>query len=123
MIVIVVDVSMTTDPTGSALCERVRGELQTGTAEMAVLDVAALGEPDAGTIDALARALLTARRIGRSARLRHASPALRGLLALAGLGDVVPCGGGSGVELSGQIEEWEQSGGVEEGVEPGDLPV
>jgi ABC-type transporter Mla MlaB component len=47
-------------------------------------------DPDAVTIDALARLQLAARRRGCQIRLRHASPALLQLLAFLGLADVLP---------------------------------
>jgi ABC-type transporter Mla MlaB component len=49
-------------------------------------DVAAIDAPDIGTIDALARMALTARRHGCHVELRRARPELRELLELAGLG-------------------------------------
>ena len=50
------------------------------------------GAPDLGVVDELARLQLAARRQGCSIRLRRAGPELVALLALAGLGDVVPGG-------------------------------
>jgi ABC-type transporter Mla MlaB component len=49
-------------------------------------DVAAIEDPDMGTVDALARMALTARRLGRRVELRRARLELRELLELAGLG-------------------------------------
>ena len=49
-------------------------------------DVAAVEGPDLGTVEALARMALTARRLGRHLELRRARPELRELLELAGLG-------------------------------------
>ena len=72
-----------------------------------VCDVGALA-PDAVTIDALARLQLTARRLGREVRLRHASSELQELLAFVGLREVLR------VEARGQPEEREQRIGVEE---------
>jgi hypothetical protein len=43
-----------------------------------------------GTIDALARLELAARRQGRTIRLRNASTELRELIAFAGLDEVLP---------------------------------
>lgn len=74
----------------AGLCERVRTLLDGGDTEVVICDVGALTEPCAVTIDALARLQLTARRSGGSVRLRNASKELRGLLALLGLGDVLP---------------------------------
>jgi anti-anti-sigma regulatory factor len=103
------------------LCLGVRWLIRQGLAERVVCDVGALVDPDATTVDALARVRLTARRLGCEVRLRNASPRLRELLALVGLSDVLPCDPGSGLDR--QSEEREQVLGVEEGVDPGDTPV
>jgi hypothetical protein len=71
-------------------------------------DVGALVDPDAGTIDALARVGLELHRLGFEIRLCHASEALADLLELAGLSEVL------GVEPRGQAEEGEQRLRVEE---------
>ena len=68
----------------------------------------AIIQPDAGTVDALARFQLVARRAGRQVRLAHASPELRGLLAFMGLETVLP------LEPERQAEEREDPVGVEE---------
>ena len=47
-------------------------------------------EPDAVTVDALARLQLVARRGGRELRLVHASAELLRLVAFMGLADVLP---------------------------------
>jgi len=57
--------------------------------EVLVCDVGGIRATDATTIDGLARLQLTARRLGCQVRLRNASDELHGLLALAGLCDVV----------------------------------
>ena len=72
---------------------------------------------DIGTVDALARLQLTARRLGWRLRLREAPLDLRELIALAGLSRVL------GVEPVGQPEQREVPLDVEEGVQPGDLPA
>jgi STAS domain len=64
--------------------------------------------PDVATIDALARLELTARRRGKTLRLRNASTELRELIALAGLDEVLR------VEPGRQAEQREQPIGVEE---------
>ncbi len=72
---------------------------------------------DLGTVSALARAHLNARRQGVRLHVLHASPELRELVAFAGLEDVL---------LGGhrrQPEEREEPLGVEEGGEADDLPV
>ena len=51
-------------------------------------DVAGVEDPDMGTVDALARMALAARRLGRNVVLRRARTDLRELLELAGLGDL-----------------------------------
>jgi ABC-type transporter Mla MlaB component len=71
------------------LCERVCALLERSGAELALCDVRGV-EPDAVTVDALARLQLAARRHGCQVRLRHASGELRELLAFMGLRDVVP---------------------------------
>lgn len=70
------------------LCERVRGLLGRAGAEIAFCDVSDV-EPDAVTVDALARLQLAARRRGCRVRLRHASSELRELVAFMGLTDVL----------------------------------
>jgi ABC-type transporter Mla MlaB component len=101
----------------AAVCERARLNLERSGAEVLVCDVAALKRPDAGTIEALARLQLTARRLGRQVRLRDPSRELRELLDLFGLADALH------VEPVGQAEEREQPRGVEERVERDDPPV
>jgi ABC-type transporter Mla MlaB component len=103
----------------AGLCARVREALEGSGAELVVCDVGALVDPDAATVDAVARLQLTARRLGGQVRLRRARVELRELLVLAGLDDVVSCAP-SGLELRGQAEEREQAGRVEEEADPGD---
>jgi ABC-type transporter Mla MlaB component len=71
------------------LCVRVCTLLERSGADVAVCDVSGV-EPDAVTIDALARLQLAARRHGCQVRLRHASRELLELLAFMGLRDVLP---------------------------------
>jgi len=101
----------------AALCERARLELERSGATVLVCDVAAVTRPDAGTIEALARLQLTARRLGCQMRLRRPSAELAELLALFGLDDVLR------VEPVRQPEQREEPLGVEERVEMGDPPV
>jgi ABC-type transporter Mla MlaB component len=103
-----------------ALCERVRLLLEGCDAELVVCDVGALVDPDAVTVDALARLQLTARRLGRRIRLHHACGELQELLALMGLGDVLQVGDPSALEPGGQAEQREQAGGVQEERDPVD---
>ncbi|CAA9492063.1 MAG: hypothetical protein AVDCRST_MAG65-2076 [uncultured Solirubrobacteraceae bacterium] len=70
------------------LCARVCTLLEAGTAGVALCDVQGI-EPDAVTVDALARLALGARRHGCQVRLRNASPELRRLVGFMGLGDVL----------------------------------
>lgn len=79
-------------------------------------DVAGLEAPDVGTVDALARMALTARRLGRRLELRRARGDLGELLLLAGLSGAE----GSAVEVVGQAEEREVARGVEEERDPGE---
>jgi ABC-type transporter Mla MlaB component len=71
------------------LCERVCELLESSGAGLALCDVSGV-EPDAVTIEALARLQLAARRHGCQVRLRHASRELLELLAFMGLRDVLP---------------------------------
>ena len=71
------------------LCERICGLLERSGADVAVCDVRGV-DPDAVTVDALARLQLAARRHGCQVRLRHASNELRELLAFMGLRDILP---------------------------------
>ncbi len=70
------------------LCDRVCAILTDAPAEEAFCDVRGV-EPDAVTVDALARLQLAARRRGCRVRLRNASPALLDLVAFMGLTDVL----------------------------------
>ena len=87
---LVVDGPMTAGAVGS-LCGRLYDVLQDTGVDLVTCDVAGLAQPSAADVDAVARLQLTARRLGRSIRLRHASGRLRELLGLFGLQDVVPC--------------------------------
>jgi ABC-type transporter Mla MlaB component len=102
------------------LWERIRPLLECTDAEVVVCDVTALGDPDAVTIDALARLQLAARRCGRRVRVRHACAELKGLLDLMGLADVVPCVDGLPLEARGKAEQREQPPRVQEEGDPGD---
>ena len=98
------------------LCERAT-RLLTGTTTDLVCDVGA-ADPDAVTVDALARLHLTARRLGRRMQVRHASRELETLLFFIGFCDVVP---GLCVEPLRETEEREEVLGVQEETDPGDL--
>ena len=86
-----------------------------------VCDVAALAEPDLGTVDALARLQLTVRRLGGAIRLIGATERLDELLALTGLREVLPLCPELCVEAVGEAEQREEPLGVEEEADPGDL--
>jgi anti-anti-sigma regulatory factor len=67
-----------------------------------------------GTLDALARLCLRARRRGRRLRLRNVPLELRELIAFAGLDEVLR------VEVGGEPEEGEEPLSVEEEADVGD---
>ena len=71
------------------LCRRLQILAVSLAAEPIVCDVGAVAEPDAVTVDALARLQLTARRSGREFGIRHASSELEELLDLMGLATVI----------------------------------
>jgi hypothetical protein len=85
--------------------------------------VAALGRADVRAVEALALLQLAARRRGVAIVLRGAGSDLRGLVTLLGLEDALPCIGGSGPEPRRQSEQREESLGIEEEADPGDLPA
>ena len=85
--------------------------LEKSEAEVAFCDVGA-ADPDAVTVEALARAQLAARRHGCRMRLWHESPEMRWLIAFMGLDEVLE--GSLRVEAEGQSEEREQGAGVQE---------
>lgn len=71
------------------LCERVCALLDTNASPVAFCDVSGV-DPDAVTVDALARLQLAARRHACQVRLRNASSELLDLVAFMGLDDVLP---------------------------------
>ncbi len=71
------------------LCTRVCALLERSRPDIAFCDVRGV-DPDAVTVDALARLQLAARRYGCQVRLRRASSELRELVAFMGLRDVLP---------------------------------
>jgi ABC-type transporter Mla MlaB component len=71
------------------LCVRVCGLLEQSRPAVALCDVSGI-EPDAVTVDALARLQLAARRHGCQVRLRNGSMELLELVAFMGLSDVLP---------------------------------
>ncbi len=103
-----------------ALCERVRIALEHGSAALVICDVGALLLPDVGTVDALARLQLAARRLGGGILLTDACGELRQLIAFVGLTDVLPA---LRIEPGRQPEQREQPIGVQEEDDPGDTSV
>jgi len=71
------------------LCDRVCALLDSSAAGVALCDVRGI-DPDAVTVDALARLQLAAKRHACQVRLRGASNELLELLAFMGLRDVLP---------------------------------
>jgi ABC-type transporter Mla MlaB component len=71
------------------LCERICALLEKSAAGVAYCDVSSV-EPDAVTVDALARLQLAAQRRGCQVRLRNASDELLELVGFMGLRDVLP---------------------------------
>jgi ABC-type transporter Mla MlaB component len=71
------------------LCDRVCALFARTRPQVALCDVAGV-DPDAVTVDALARLQLAARGYGCQVRLRHASAELLDLVDFMGLGDVLP---------------------------------
>ena len=71
------------------LCDRVCGLLEESGAGVVLCDVHGV-EPDAVTVDALARLQLAARRHGCRVRLCSTSKALRDLVSFMGLTDILP---------------------------------
>jgi ABC-type transporter Mla MlaB component len=94
-----------------------------GGASIILCDLARLADADMATVDALARLALRARRMGCAVSLRAPSTELLDLVGLAGLGEVLPCAPGSGVEVIGQAEEREEPLGVEEERDAGNPAV
>jgi anti-anti-sigma regulatory factor len=110
-----------------ALCERARALCEGSNTGVVVCDVAALADPDAATVDALARLQLAVRRLGCRIALWRVADALRDLVVLMGLGDVLPplgprsaLEGLEGIEARREAEEREQALRVEEEADPGD---
>lgn len=86
-----------------------------------VWDVTLPDEPDITTVDRLARAYLVARRLGLRLRLSNTLDDLRDLLALVGLSEVILYA--PPVKGSGQAEEREESGGIQEEAKSADPPL
>lgn len=107
-------------PSIAGLCDHVRLLLQGCQADEVICDVGALVDPDAVTVDALARVQLTVRQLGKQVRFRQACGELRDLLSLMGLSDVVSLCPESRLGPRGQAEQREQAVGIEEEADPAD---
>jgi ABC-type transporter Mla MlaB component len=105
------------------LLEPVGPGMVRGDATIILCDLARLADADMATVDALARLALRAGRMGAAVSLRDPSNELLELVGLAGLGEVLPCAPGSGVEVVGQSEERKEPLGVEEERDAGELAV
>ena len=82
-----------------------------------ILDCARLSEPDAGTIDEIARCLLAAKRKGLEMRLENTSDSLLELIDFCGLAERLR------VESWWQAEQGEQPGRVEKERDVGDPTI
>lgn len=118
----------------SALCRRVDtlvrlGRGRGGAADgRLVCDLTGLDTVDLGLIDQMARLRLAARRAGGIVIFQHAGPALKGLLALIGLDDLLLAEQGRSAASRGSVErerqaEHRKEPGVEEDVEVRHPPV
>src|SRR4051794_38846686 len=76
------------------LCEWIRTALASCAGGVVICDVANVVEPSAATVDALARAQLTAVRAGGLVRLRGADDDLCRLIELMGLDEELPSDSG-----------------------------
>jgi ABC-type transporter Mla MlaB component len=97
-----------------ALCDRALTLMREGLVDELECDVTGVTHPDLGTVEALARVGLTARRLGSDICLRGPSVELLELLALCGLPVEVV------LEPEGEVEHREEAHGVEEEGDPGD---
>ncbi|KJY26995.1 MULTISPECIES: STAS domain-containing protein [Streptomyces] len=95
-----------------ALCARVSEACREGPPRQLVCDASRAGRPTLATVEALARMALTARSHRTPFTVTGATPALRALLDLVGL-----------VELLGEAEQGEPAGRVQEGVEADDAAL
>lgn len=92
-------------------------------AEVVRCDLSACADPDIGTVAVLARMQVVARRAGYEVRLDRCPEALRELIVLAGLTELLPVDSTLAVEVCGEPEEREHPGGVEEEADARDLPA
>jgi ABC-type transporter Mla MlaB component len=97
------------------LCAALADSLPGPGGDVVICDVAGVAEPDAVTVEALARLRVTARRHGWGLAVSGASPELLQLVRLFGLSAVLP-------QPGRQAEQREQAGGIEEVVDGRDPP-
>lgn len=90
------------------VCNALAARLRRGDIERVLCEPSGSASPTCGTVDALARIRLVARRQGCDVGLLRAAPELLDLLALAGLDELLP------LEPRRQLEEGEERLGVEE---------
>ena len=102
----------------NAACERLHALAGGGDVDAVACDVSELAA-ELAAVDALARLALVARRLGCPLKVRRASPELRDLVELCGLGDALGVVGRNGR----QPEQREEPVDVEEGVDPDDAPA
>ena len=107
------------------MCAAVRSRIERSEADVVVIDLGAVVEPDAVTIDAMVRLALVSRRLGCQVRLRDVPESLEELLALTGLGAAVanPRVVGPTLEHQRQTEQREDAFDVEEEAELDEPPV
>ena len=98
----------------AVLCERLVRLLDDARAPSVVCDLSAVDRADLDAVDGLARLQLAAHRRGRRMRLRGSSREMRQLIALLGLGDVLPS---ERRRTLGQAEQRKQGIRIEEGGE------
>lgn len=94
----------------SGLCDGVRRSLLASGRPCLVVDVEPCREPDAATVDLLARLALAARRLGWPMTVRRVPGHLADLLAFSGLAGLAELG----VEADRHAEEREEALDVEE---------
>lgn len=99
------------------MCERVLALLQDAGVELVVCDLGALRHPDAGSVDALARLRLSARRLGCRVVVVNPSARLLELVELMGLAEALLVPGALPLDRPralGQPEQGEHPRRVEE---------
>jgi ABC-type transporter Mla MlaB component len=96
------------------LCANLVALLDVTGATVVMCDVGRIVEPDAVTVEALARLQLTARRFGRYLTICRANHRLLDLMTFVGLSDVLS------VESARQAEQRTEPVGVEERADPPD---